>query len=93
MTKLFVSRTGLGEKIGGGFFVFRRNKESGRIQPGNLPFEHPTAAAALEEAKRLAAKHPGETFQVFAAGVTAYVEATVSVGRVVENVERERMIA
>lgn len=93
MNNLDKQRAYLGEVIGGGFFVFRRSKKTGRVTPGKLPFEHPTAAAALEEAKRLAAKHPGDVFQVFAAGVTAYVEATVSVGHVVENVERERMIA
>jgi hypothetical protein len=55
------------EKIGGGYFVFRRGKKTGRIsvRTSVLPFEHPTFAAAMEEAHRLAEKHVGETFEVF----------------------------
>jgi len=56
-----------GEKIGGGFFVFRRGKRTGRIAWRNNPpaFEHPTRAAAEAEAMRLSLKYPGETFAVF----------------------------
>lgn len=56
------------ETIGGGFFVFRRGKKTGRISVSqwNLQFEHATLAEALAEAARLAAKHPGETYEVFA---------------------------
>lgn len=55
-----------GERIGTGFIVFRRGKGSGRLRCPEYPFEHPTLAAALLERDRLAALHPGETFQVFA---------------------------
>lgn len=41
------------EKIGGGHFVFKRNKTSGRIHPNNFAFEHPNHASALAEAERL----------------------------------------
>ncbi|GHC61300.1 hypothetical protein [Limoniibacter endophyticus] len=61
-----------GEKIGGGFFVFRRGKKTGRISAGNsLPYEHPSLASAAAEAARLAKMNPGETFEVFeTTGVT-----------------------
>jgi hypothetical protein len=55
-----------GEQIGGGWFVFRRGKRTGRIGiRTQLPFEHPTREAALTEARRLADLTPGETYQVF----------------------------
>ena len=41
------------ECIGGGHFVFKRNKISGRIHPNNYAFEHPNHASALNEAERL----------------------------------------
>lgn len=54
-----------GEKIGGGYFVFRRGKKTGRISAGgSLPFEHPSYAAARQEAERLAKANPGERFVV-----------------------------
>jgi len=53
------------EAIGGGFFVFRRGKRTGRIAHTKFPFEHATFAQALAEATRLAAQHPGESFEVF----------------------------
>lgn len=52
------------EKIGGGFFVFRRNPETGRVAPGSLPHEHPTRDAAVTEATRLAMQNRGATFVV-----------------------------
>jgi hypothetical protein len=57
-----------GEKVGGGFFVFRRGKKTGRVsvRPGTLPFEHADFYAAKAEAQRLAKKHPGEKFVVVA---------------------------
>lgn len=58
------------EKIGGGYFVFRRGKKTGRISVGStLPFEHPIYKAAAEEAERLSAKNSGETFQIFCGGM------------------------
>ncbi len=55
-----------GEKVGGGFFVFRRGKKTGRIgcKRDALPFEHPTLAAAEAEAVRLANLYKGETFVI-----------------------------
>lgn len=53
-----------GEKIGGGFFVFRRGKRTGRVACGALPFEHANMMAAIRECDRLAALHPGEKFVV-----------------------------
>lgn len=56
-----------GEKIGGGFFVFRRGDDTGRIRPSQpWPFEHPTREAAEIQAGRLAAKYPGYRFDVLA---------------------------
>lgn len=58
-------RADLGEVVGGGYFVFRRGKQTGRIASGNnLPFEHPNEGAARDEAYRLAEKHLGEQFVV-----------------------------
>ena len=54
-----------GEVIGGGWFVFRRGKKTGRISGSStLPFEHPTFADAAKEAGRLSRQHPGESFVV-----------------------------
>ncbi|MAN99936.1 hypothetical protein [uncultured Roseovarius sp.] len=53
-----------GEKIGGGFFVFRRTSGTGRIRAPEWPFEHPSLGAAIDERDRLAAKHPNEEFIV-----------------------------
>lgn len=54
-----------GEFIGGGWFVFRRTRGTGRIRVPEWPFEHQTRELAQAEADRLAARHPGETFAVF----------------------------
>jgi len=54
------------EVIGGGFFVFRRGKQTGRVAiRTNLPFEHGSFEQALTEATRLAKLCAGETFEVF----------------------------
>lgn len=55
-----------GEEIGGGFFVFRRGRRTGRIRPSWLAFEHPGLEAACAEADRLAMLHPGRAFVVVA---------------------------
>lgn len=53
------------ETIGGGFFVFRRGKKTGRVGVGSpLPFEHGTFESALKEARRLVSLFPEETFCV-----------------------------
>lgn len=54
-----------GEKVGAGFFVFRRGRTSKRIKMSFIPFEHPTLESAHAEAERLCALHPGQTFEVF----------------------------
>lgn len=53
------------EKIGGGFFIFRRGKGTSRIRAPEYPFEHPDMAAALEEMRRLKQQHPNESFELF----------------------------
>lgn len=53
------------EIIGGGFFVFRRGKKTGRIGRTKFPYEHGSFASAMAEATRLAALCPGEKFEVF----------------------------
>lgn len=62
-----------GEKIGGGFFVFRRGRGSGRIRASEWPFEHPTLGEARAEAQRLAEKHPGQKFDVLAVHASTVV--------------------
>ncbi|MBC8719265.1 hypothetical protein [Ochrobactrum sp. Marseille-Q0166] len=61
------------EVIGGGFFVFRRGKKTGRVAPGsNMPYEHGSFEQALAEATRLAKLFPGEVYEVFqTSGATA----------------------
>ena len=59
-------RRGQGEVVGGGFVIFRRSTDTGRIRPSNtFPFEHPSMEAAQAEADRLTKANPGETFAVF----------------------------
>jgi len=52
------------EVVGGGSFVFRRDKSDGRLVFPSVPFEHPTLDSAIIEAQRLAKEFPGETFCV-----------------------------
>lgn len=54
------------EVIGGGFFVFRRGKLTGRVSVATtLPYEHGSFEQALAEATRLTKLCPGETYEVF----------------------------
>lgn len=53
-----------GEKIGGGFFIFRRHRKSGRIHPSPWPFEHADAESAVAQAKKLAIGNVGHEFIV-----------------------------
>ncbi|MBD9542905.1 hypothetical protein IB276_26010 [Ensifer sp. ENS04] len=52
------------EAIGGGHFVFKRGKRTGRIENRGIPFEHSSLDAALSEAARLTIEHGGQ-FDVF----------------------------
>lgn len=56
-----------GEAVGGGWFVFRRGRTTGRlkINPQRMPFEHGSRDKAEAEAARLAADHVGISFCVF----------------------------
>lgn len=76
VAKRLKQRHAKGEKIGAGYFVFRRHKRSGRIAPNprGVPFEHETAEAAMLEAGRLADQFPGETFEVFRSVGVAWTE-------------------
>lgn len=65
------------EVIGGGFFVFRRGVDTGRIRPGGFPYEHGTIESAQAEAERLASEYGGQ-YQVFGA-----VDGDYAVGEVV----------
>lgn len=55
------------EEIGGGHFVFKRGRTTGRIKTGRVghsPFEHGSLEAALDEAARLSVEYGGK-FEVF----------------------------
>jgi len=52
------------EEIGGGHFVFKRGRRTGRIKTGMIPFEHDTYDAAVQEAARLSIEVGGK-FEVF----------------------------
>lgn len=56
-----------GEKIGGGYFVFRRGDGTGRIRPSQWPFEYASLDEAAEQAKKLADANPGYRFDVVSA--------------------------
>lgn len=64
-----------GEKIGGGYFVFRRTSRTGRIRAPEWPFEHPTQGAAEAERDRLSALHPEDSFILVVAEDASQVEA------------------
>lgn len=61
------ARVRRGERVGGGFFVFRRGRTTGRIKidPTKPPYEHASLGDATAEAVRLAKCHPGIEFVVF----------------------------
>lgn len=66
-------RAAKGELVGGGFFVFRRGKRTGRVAialANHLPFEHASRESAEAEASRLAGLTPGERFVVLEAVAT-----------------------
>lgn len=51
------ARKELGERIGGGWFVFKRNPKTGRIRPSQYPFEYAEKKLALEQADKLSSAH------------------------------------
>ncbi|MCW7544874.1 hypothetical protein N7I30_13785 [Aurantimonas litoralis] len=53
-----------GETIGGGWFVFRRGDDTGRIRPAWWPFEYACREAAAKQALALAIANPGYRFDV-----------------------------
>lgn len=53
-----------GEEIGGGHFVFKRGKRTGRIENRGIPFEHGSVDSALDEAARLSVEYGGQ-FDVY----------------------------
>lgn len=59
-------RNKLGEKIGGGYIVLRRNAHTGRFNPNphKPAFEFPSEEAARGQADKLAKKYPGATFSI-----------------------------
>jgi hypothetical protein len=61
------ARVRRGEKVGGGFFVFRRGRSTGRVKidPNKPPYEHASLGEATTEAARLAKENPGIEFSVF----------------------------
>jgi len=72
------------EKIGGGYFVFRRHRGSQRIAPAKLPFEYSTIEAASAQADKLAYMFPGQKFDILQVVETHIVPAIEAVDRVVE---------
>lgn len=67
--KLIDPETGLfcrsGEKVGGGFFIFRRGVYGNRIKPGTMPFEHPDYISAKLELVRLQTLNPEYKYHIF----------------------------
>ena len=76
MLRWHQERLDRGEVVGGGYIVLRRGRALGRISidKAKLPFEHQTIETALAEANRLAAQHPGVTFNVWQTVAWCHVE-------------------
>ncbi|MCI5073425.1 hypothetical protein [Oricola sp.] len=66
------------ETIGGGYWVFRRGDDTGRIRPSMWPFEYDSQGAAAEQAAKLAKEHPTEQFIVVGELGQFYGEAFAS---------------
>lgn len=54
-----------GEIVGGGFFVFRRGRSTGRIKVPSVPFEFGSIAEAGAEAQRRERSGDGAIFDIF----------------------------
>lgn len=59
-----------GEVVGGGYFIFRRGKNTGRIRPSMWPYEHASLEDALAQARRLLEVQPDATFQIVSVVLT-----------------------
>jgi len=66
-----------GETIGGGWFVFRRGDDTGRIRPAWWPFEYASQVEAAAEARRLATLSPGYRFDVVGVADSFSISAVV----------------
>lgn len=71
-------KTRQGEKIGGGWFVFRRGDRTGRVRVSQWPYEHPTRESAVAEASRLAMEAPGYRYEVLRVDTSFAMAATTS---------------
>lgn len=58
------ARSELGERIGGGWFIFKRDPKTGRIRPSFTPFEYPSKKLATEQAHHLSKSSDGAEFAV-----------------------------
>jgi len=66
------------ESVGGGYFVFKRNPETGRIDCPVHPFEYPNSNSAAARARVLARMFPGQQFDVVRAVGSTKAAETVS---------------
>lgn len=73
--QIVLSRKEKGEVVGGGFFVFRRGKRTGRVGCffSTVPFEHGSFESAATEAQRMATVNLGETYEVFQSAKVTYL--------------------
>jgi len=72
------ARSELGERIGGGWFVFKRNPKSGRISPSKFPFEYADKKLAKDQADVLSALQPGAEFIILQVVATVAAEGRVA---------------
>lgn len=73
-----LTRADLGEVIGGGFIVGRR-EPGGRLVVANHPFEHGDREKAFAEAARLSKDNPGRVFVVLRVTEAVLVDAIENV--------------
>lgn len=66
-TRWHQQRTQSGDVVGGGFFVFRRGRTTGRVKidPQKMPFEYASIEDALYAAREQSRAHRGVTFSIF----------------------------
>lgn len=71
-------RKELGERIGGGWFVFKRDPKTGRIRPSQFPFEYPDKKKAQAQADHLSDVNPGAEFIILQSVATVFTEKQVA---------------